>query len=265
MSVALGIVVPDGERVHWARWGATAGVVGMVAWVAGTALIPLDMKLGHGDRRVAVLAVTHAAQLSTAALLAVAGGVLLTVLFVALTRLVPEGQPGWGLLRVSLAGCVITQTMVAVGAAFGLVAVHSAVAGAPAALVALAWRTLWLMFLASAVPTILFTATGVLGMRAAGLAPAWVALLGWISAAAHVVVMTTVAQSGPFAPDGIVAALTPLTTVLWILGVATTLPRRVRAAGTAQPPAATGDFPAQGQPADDGRGDRQGRRSAARS
>ena len=75
MTVAAGIVVPDEVRVHWARWGATAGIVGMVAWVAGTGLIPLDMKLEHGDRRVAVLAVTHAAQLDGAALLAVAGGV----------------------------------------------------------------------------------------------------------------------------------------------------------------------------------------------
>lgn len=264
MTVAAGIVVPDEVRVHWARWGATAGIVGMVAWVAGTGLIPLDMKLEHGDRRVAVLAVTHAAQLDGAALLAVAGGVLLTVLFAALTRLVPEGQSGWGLLRVSLAGCVITQTMVAVGAAFGLVAVHTAVAGTPAALVTLAWRALWLMFLASAVPTILFTATGVLGMRAAALAPTWVALLGWISATAHLVVMTTVAQSGPFAPDGIVAALTPLTTVLWILGVAATLPRRIRAAATAQAPTETTDISAQRQPSD-GRGDGRARSSATRN
>ena len=60
--------------------------------------------------------------------------------------------------------------------------------------------------------------------------------------------MTTVAQSGPFAPDGIVAALTPLTTVLWILAVAATLPRRFRVAAIAQPPTETADVPAQRQP-----------------
>ena len=57
----------------------------------------------------------HAGQLYAAALLAVLGAVLLAAFFAVLTRLVPEGNPGWGLLRVSLAGCVITQTMVAVG------------------------------------------------------------------------------------------------------------------------------------------------------
>jgi len=32
------------------------------------------------------------------------------------------------------------------------------------------------------VPTILFTVTGVLGLRRAGLSPPWVAALGWLSA-----------------------------------------------------------------------------------
>jgi len=39
-----------------------------------------------------------------AALLAALGAVLLVAFFAVLTRLVPEGHPGWGLLRVSLAG-----------------------------------------------------------------------------------------------------------------------------------------------------------------
>ena len=228
---------PAADQLRWARWGAAAGVVGMLAWMVGTALIPLQAKLENGDRRLATLLNENASRLYVAALLAVAGGVFLVGLFAVLTRLAPQGRPGWGLLRVSLAGCVVTQTMVAVGAAFGLVAIHSAVAAEPASLVALAWRALWMTFLASAVPTILFTATGVLGLRAAALAPTWVAVLGWISAAAHVVVMTTVAQSGQFAPDGIVGALTPLTTVLWVLGVAAMLPRRVRAA---EPPTEPG-------------------------
>jgi hypothetical protein len=251
MSAQLGSA-GDADRLLWARWGAAAGVVGMLALVVGVALIPLDMKLANGDQRLAAVTVAHVAQLNVAGLLAVAGGVLLTAQFAVLTRLVPEGRPGWGLLRVSLAGCVITQTMVAVGASFALVAVHSAVAGAPAALVALAVRGLWLTFLASAVPTILFTVTGVLGLRAAALAPTWVAVLGWISAAGHVVVMTTFAQSGPFAPDDIVGALTPLTTVLWILGLSATLPRRVRVAGdTAPPGGGAAALPGQRQPGED--------------
>jgi len=168
--------------------------------------------------------------------LAVLGAVLLAAFFAVLTRLVPEGSPGWGLLRVSLAGCVITQAMVAIGASSGLAGLHAAAGNAGAGLVALGWRGLWLTFWASAVPTILFTVTGVLGLRQAGLSPPWVSAVGWLSAAAHVLVLVTLAQSGPFAADGIIAGLVPLTTVAWILALAATLPRSRRAAD----PAASG-------------------------
>ena len=175
----------------------------------------------------------HTGQLYAAALLAVLGAVLLAAFFVVLTRLVPEGSPGWGLLRVALAGCVITQTMVAIGASFGLAGPHAAAGNAGAGLVALGWRGLWLTFLASGVPTILFTVTGVLGLRQAGLSPPWVSAVGWLSAAAHVLVLVTLAQRGPFAADGIIAGLVPLTTVIWILALAATLPRSRRAAAPA--------------------------------
>ena len=62
----------------------------------------------------------------------------------------------------------------------------------------------------------------------AGLAPRWVSALGWLSAAAHLLATLTVAQDGAFAPDGIIATPTPLTTVLWILALAATLPRSCR-------------------------------------
>jgi hypothetical protein len=134
---------------------------------------------------------------------------------------------------VSLAGCVITQTMVAVGASLALAGVHAAAGGADAGLVAFGWRGLWLTFLASAVPTIVFTVTGVLGLRQAGLAPPWVSALGWLSAAAHLLAVFTLARRGALAPDGIIAALVPLTTVIWILALAATLPRSWRAATAA--------------------------------
>lgn len=220
--------VARGIRADWAWWAASAGAVGMACWVGGVAMIPPTARLAGGDQNLAVTLAGAAGRLYPAALLAAAGGVLLVAFFGALTRLVPEGRPGWGRLRLALAGCVITQTMVGVGAGFGMVATHAAVSGADAGLVALAWRGLWLMFLASAVPTILFTVAGVLGMRAAGLAPAWVGILGGISALAHLVVMGTVAQAGPFAPDGIVGAIVPLTTVVWILAACAMLPGRVR-------------------------------------
>jgi hypothetical protein len=237
MGAYIGAAAQESERLaadrKWVRWGMAAAVTGMLAWVIGVALIPLDAKLEKGEQHLLQVLRAHTGQLYAAALLTVLGAVLLVAFFVVLTRLVPEGYPGWGLLRVSLAGCVVTQTLVAVGASFGLAGLHAAAGNAGAGLVALGWRGLWLTFLASAVPTILFTVTGVLGLRQAGLSPPWVSALGWLSAAAHVLVLFTLAQRGAFAPDGIIAGLVPLTTVIWILALAATLPRSRRAAVTA--------------------------------
>lgn len=216
------------ERLSWARWGRRAAFLGMASWVVGVALIPLEAKLENGAEALTLTLSGNSARLYLASLLAILGGVLLVAFFATLTRLIPEGAAGWGLIRVSLAGCVVTQTMVAIGGAFALIAIHSAVAGASPELVALCWRGLWLTFLASAVPTILFTCTGVMAMGRAGLASSTAAVLGWISAAAHVLVLFTLAQSGPMAPDGLVSALVPITTVIWIVVVAAGLARRVR-------------------------------------
>ncbi len=224
----------DSERLAagraWVRWGIAAAVTGMLAWVAGFALIPPDAKLEKGEQHLVQVLRAHTGQLYAAALLAVLGAVLLVTFFVVLTRLVPQGNPGWGLLRVSLAGCVVTGTMVAVGASLGLAGLHAAAGNTGAGLVALGWRGLWLTFLASGVPTIVFIVTGVLGLRQARLSPPWVSALGWLSAAAHVPVLFTLAQRGPFAADGIIAGLVPLTTVTWILALAATLPRSRRTA-----------------------------------
>ena len=234
METSVGAAARDSERLAadraWAGWGMAAAVTGMLAWLAGFALIPADAKLDNGEQHLVHVLRAHPGQLYAAALLAVLGAVLLAAFFAVLTRLVPEGSPGWGLLRVSLAGCVITQAMVAIGASSGLAGLHAAAGNAAAGLAALGWRGLWLTFWASGVPTILFTVTGVLGLRQAGLSPPWVSAVGWLSAAAHVLVLFTLAQRGPFAADGIIAGLVPLTTVVWILALAATLPRSRRAA-----------------------------------
>src|SRR5258708_23150999 len=94
----------------WIRWGVAAAVTGMLAWVVGVALIPLDAKLDKGAQHLAQVLRAHAGQLYTAALLAVLGAVLLVGFFVWLTPLVPDGYPGWGLARVSPARAVGTQT-----------------------------------------------------------------------------------------------------------------------------------------------------------
>ncbi len=46
-------------------------------------------------------------------------------------------------------------------------------------------------------------------------------------------VLFTLAQRCAFAADGIIAGLVPLTTVIWLLALAATLPRSRRAAATA--------------------------------
>jgi hypothetical protein len=61
---------------------------------------------------------------------------------------------------------------------------------------------------------------------------AWVRW-GVAAAAAHMLVLFTLAQRGAFAADGIIAGLVPLTTVIWILALAATLPRSRRTAAAA--------------------------------
>ncbi|MGA8208811.1 MAG: hypothetical protein WB798_01510 [Nocardioidaceae bacterium] len=213
----------DGMERRWTTFGVRAAVVGMACWVVGIALFPVDAQLHHGDERLAALLRAGAGRQYVATDLALIGGVLLVVFLVALTQIVPDGAPGAGLLRLSLAGCVVTQSMVGCGAGLGLAAVHASVARDDPALVALAWRGLWLTWLASAAPTVLFTAAAVLGLRQAGLSPRWVAGLGWVSVGAHVLVLFTVAQLGLFAPDGLVGGMAPATTVVWVLALALTL------------------------------------------
>ena len=214
--------VKDGLRVAadraWVRWGVAAAVTGMLAWVVGMTLIPPAAKLDDGKQHLAQVLQAHTGQLDAAALLAVVAGVLLVAFVAMLTRPVPEGYPGWALLRVSLAGCVIAQAIVAVGAFFALAAVQAAAGSTAAGLVIVGWRALWLTFQASAVPTVLFTVTAVLGLRRAGLSPPLVSALGWLSAAAHLMALFTLAQRGAFTPDWMIAGLVPLTTVIWMLG-----------------------------------------------
>jgi len=145
-----------------------AAVPGMLAWITAVALIPPDAKLDHGEQHLVQVLRAHTGQLDATALLAVLGAVLLAAFVAVLTRLVPAGSPGRGLLRVSLAGSVITQTMVAADVSSGLAGLHATAGNAGAGLAAVGWRGLWLSFLASAVPTILWTVTGALGLRQAG-------------------------------------------------------------------------------------------------
>jgi hypothetical protein len=217
------------DRSAGIRWGVAAAVTGMVAWIVGVALIPLDAKLERGDRSLTATIAAHSGRLYTAALLAVAGAVLLVAFFAVLAVLVPADRRGGGPLRVALAAGVLTEALVATGGAFGLTAVHTAAGGGDPALVALAWRGMWLAPVAGAPPAIVFTVAAVLGLDAAGLSPRWVAVVGAACALSHVLALDTLAQQGAFAPDGLVATIVPVTTVVWVLCVAANLSREALA------------------------------------
>ena len=100
MGTYVGAAARDSERLAadraWAGWGVAAAATGMLAWVIGFALIPLDAKLDNGDQHLVQVLRAHTGQLYAAALLAVLGAVLLAAFFAVLTGLVPEGSPGWG-------------------------------------------------------------------------------------------------------------------------------------------------------------------------
>ena len=78
MGTYAGAAAQDSERLAadraWVRWGMAAAVTGMLAWLAGFALIPLDAKLDNGEKHLVQVLREHTGQLYAAA--AAAGGVL---------------------------------------------------------------------------------------------------------------------------------------------------------------------------------------------
>ena len=70
------------------RLGVAAAVTGMPAWVISVALSPLDAKLDKGEQHLVQVLRAHTGELYAA--------VLLAAFFAVLTRLIPEGSPGWG-------------------------------------------------------------------------------------------------------------------------------------------------------------------------
>ena len=92
METYAGAAAQDSERLAadraWVRWGVAAAVTGMLAWLAGFALIPLDAKLDKGEQHLVQVLRAHTGELYAA--------VLLAAFFAVLTRLIPEGSPGWG-------------------------------------------------------------------------------------------------------------------------------------------------------------------------
>jgi len=94
---------------EWIRWGVAAAVTGMLAWVAGVALIPLDAKLDKGNQHLAQVLRAHSAQLYAAVLACVSGPVegpeAGGAECAAAPRWALPPHPGWGSLRDSEGGC----------------------------------------------------------------------------------------------------------------------------------------------------------------
>lgn len=204
-------------------WGAVAGLVGMVSWIIGLAMVPTTAHLSDGDAAVASMVRAAAVRLVIAIQLAGLGTVFLLILLTGLAVTVPGSARGGPSLRVGLVAGVLTQALVATSTVFAAVAVFSAARGGNAALVAFGWTGLFAGFAVSAVPTIVMTAGVVLGTHAARLAPPWVGALGLLSGLAHILAATTFARTGQFALDGPIGMLTPLTTVAWIIALSTVL------------------------------------------
>ena len=127
-----GAAAQDSERLAadraWVRWGVAAAVTGMLAWVVGFALIPVDAKLEKGEQHLVQVLRAHTGQLYVATLLAVLGAVLLAAFFAVLTRLVPEGSPGLG-FAARVPGRVTSVLLVAEPGGFQVQAALQLLAG----------------------------------------------------------------------------------------------------------------------------------------
>jgi hypothetical protein len=97
MRTYVGPTAPDSDRLAAdrarVRWGTAAAVTGMLAWLVGVALIPLDAKLEKGEQHLVQMLRAHTGQLYVA--------VLWFASAVARTRLphlgqLPRGNPGPG-------------------------------------------------------------------------------------------------------------------------------------------------------------------------
>ncbi len=117
------------------------------------------------------------------------------------------------------------------GGVAALLGVNLAMNGAEPALVVFCWRALWLACIASALATVQYTGGGVLRLARAARSPGWGSVLGWIAAIARGLVPFALDESGPFASDGLVGMITPLTSVQWVLALCACLPGRVRRRG----------------------------------
>ncbi|MQA82699.1 MAG: hypothetical protein GEV10_30285 [Streptosporangiales bacterium] len=216
-------------------WGAVAGLAGMLFWIIGLAMVPTTVHLSDGDAAVASMVRAAAVRLFIAIQLAGLGTVFLLILLTGLTVAVPGGARGGTSLRVGLVAGVLTQALVGTSTVFAAVAVFSAAHGGGAALVASGWAGLFAGFAVSAIPTLVMTVGVVLGTHVARLAPPWVGALGLLSGLAHILAATTFARTGPFALDGPIGLLTPLTTVVWIIALSVVLLVRVAKSHRASP------------------------------
>lgn len=84
----------------------------------------------------------------------------------------------------------------------------------------------WVMFAASAVPTVVFATAFGLAMLRTGVPGRWAGWLSLLDALAHVPAALALAQSGAFALDGLFANLAPLVFMVWVVAACVPLLRR---------------------------------------
>jgi hypothetical protein len=208
------------------RPAALCGLAGMLVWAVSLAMVPVDARLSDGAARVADMLRTADGRLVWAIPGAALGAVLMLVLLAALAATVPASAPGGVLLRTGLAAGVLTNAVVLAAVVLGSTAAFLAGAGGDAQVVAALWTGLYVGFGASALPTVVLSIAVGLGAGRAGLAPRWVTVLSACSAAGHLVVIGATGHTGPFALDGTVGLVIPLTTVIWLIAQSAVLLRR---------------------------------------
>jgi len=193
------------------------GLAAVAAWVAAFFLATAP-SVGKPAALQAAYFAGNSARLLACLVLFEVGAALLIGFFVGLWYLLRAADPSVGpLAAVGAAGGVATQTLVIVGMGVSQLAVVTAARGGAPETVKTIEQGSWIMFAASAVPTVVFAAALGLAMLKSGVPGRWAGWLGLAVAALHVPAALTLTQEGAFALDGPFANLAPLAFMAWVV------------------------------------------------
>lgn len=175
------------------------------------------------ERRTAILVTAYLAVLSSALAMAFLAG-----LRDVLRRLDQRGEST--LATVGLAAGILQFSAVVVGLAILAAAAYRA--GLPGEAVRTLTDTGWIVInLGAGLPTTVSVGAFSVVLMRSGSAPRRVVWLGFMVAAAHLVVSAAFARRGFLAPEGLIAFVVPALYYAWVLGVSLELLRRRAPAG----------------------------------